>query len=409
MLSTEQLPETRTGIDTDDTMGENLWFIDAQYEGSQKDLSFPSTPLGKAPARKASVNNLRIDTYPKSDLPERYNSDEEEQSASPDSETASIDDDEDEDGEEVEEEQELKHKSDLKIAEEDNDFVIYEDSSAQVAVAVPLMMMGPPKLIDITNHAPIQKRKRTINHPTLQRSAMKNAVTLASRSPALSDISRHSALPAPSRSAPLIPFNESAPQSKVSTPTTTEHLPKRQDSLPDLARSVPDSWLPEESSDALLESVDEQDDLYFPALDVRSPPTYNDYDPYSLNPPSLSPIRNSTSFRNSPRSPAFPSPLLKKQPGSIARARKLSNPPPSAMSNNNGGWKGLTRTLSMAKRQEAIHPQAKKPKMIARGPTEREEMPSIPPFPSEEKLGGGGSRAILNACAGSATALSLKS
>lgn len=153
----------------------------------------------------------------------------------------------------------------------------------------------------------------------------------------------------------------------------------------------------------ILESVEEQDDVYFPALDVRPSPTYNDYDPYSLSPPSLSPIRSSHSFRSSPRSPVFASTLLKRQPGSVTRARKLSNPPSAA---KHGSWKGLTRTLSMAKRLEGSHPQAKKPKMIARGPTEREEMPSIPPFPFEEKLGSG---VTMNACAGSATALSLKS
>lgn len=389
--------DSQIGIDADSSMGESLWFLAPELDGSQKDLSFPSTPLGKAPARIDSVNNLRI----KSDLPERYNSDEEDSSPSPDSESASATEDDDgEADDEEEDEEELKHKSSSKGTEDDTDFVIFEDCPAEVAVAVPIKLMGPPKLIDITNLAPMHRRKRAINHPTLQRSAMKNAGALASRSPALSDNGFGSNLPAPTRTAPLLPSFESAPQSKVSTPTAAEHLPKRQDSLPDLARSVPDSWLPEENSDMILESVEEQDDLYFPALDVRPSPTYNDYDPYSLNPPSLSPTRNSYSLRQSPKSPAFSPPLLKKQPGSIARARKLSNPPNVA---NNGAWKGITRTLSIAKRQESSHPQAKKPKMIARGPTERQEMPMIPPFPSEEKSG------TRVTCAGSATALSLKS
>ena len=374
-------------------MNDELWFMTAEYDGPQKALSFPSTPIGKTPARKDSLNNLRINPYPKADLPERYNSDEEEPSLSPDnSETASVYEDEDEEEGESEEE-ELKHKSAQRPVEEEDEIVVYEDYSAEVAVAVPIMIMGPPKLVDITNLAPMQRRRRTINHSTLQRSALKNAGALATRSPVPM---------APSRSAPVVPSDENASISEVSTPTTVEHLPKRQDSLPDLARSAPDSWLPEENDETILESVEEQDDLYFPALDVRPSPTYNDYDPYSLNPPSLSP-RNSHSHKNSPKSPNFPAPLLKKQPGSIARARKNSNPPNVA---SNGGWKGLTRTLSMAKRQEASHPQAKKPKMIARGPTEREDMPSIPPFPFEEKMG---THVAANVYTRSTTALSLKS
>ena len=394
-LSLQDSAEGRTSTDSNDTMGDELWFVTAEYDGSRKELSFPSPPLGKTPSRKDSLHNLSINTYPKVDLPERYNSDEEEPSPSTDtSETASVCEEVHEEEEEEGEEEELKHKSVQKhLDEEEEDIIIYEDYSAEVAVAVPIMIMGPPKLVDISNLAPIQRRKRTINHCTLQRSAVKNAGALASRSPTPM---------APSRSAPVVPSDENALPSEVSTPTTVEHLPKRQDSLPDLTRFVPDSWLPEDNSETIFEAVEEQDDLYFPALDVRPSPTYNDYDPYSLNPPSLSP-RNSHSYKSSPKSPSFPSPLLKKQPGSIARARKNSNPPSAA---NNGGWKGLTRTLSMAKRQEASHPQAKKPKMIARGPTEREEMPTIPPFPFEEKMG---SHVVANAYTRSTTALSLKS
>ncbi len=366
-----------------------------------KDLSFPSTPLGKALSSKASVNSLRISTYPKANLPERYNSDEEEPSPSPDnSDTASVYEELDD-----EEEEELKHKSAQRSTEEDDDLVVYEDYSAEIAVAVPIVIMGPPKLVDITKLAPIQRRKRGINHPTLQRAAMKNAGAMASRSPAFSD----SSVPtAPSRTAPNVPKAGTTPSSKVSSPTAGEHIPRRQDSLPDLDRFAPDSWLPEDDGETILESVEEQDDLYFPALDVRPSPTYHDYDPYSLNPPSLSP-RSSLSYKSSPMSPSFPSPHHnKKQPGSIARARKNSNQARSSM-NNNGGWKGITRTLSIAKRQEETHPQAKKPKMIARGPTERQEMPSLPPFPFEEKKKTTTPRLSTNMYAGSTTALSLKS
>ena len=383
--------EGRTSTDSTETMGDELWFITADFDGTRKEMNFPSTPIGKRLSRKDPISNLSINTYPKTDLPERYNSDEEEASPSPDtSETASLCEEHDH-----EEEEELKHKSAQKPVEEEeeDDIVIYEDYSAEIAVAVPIMIMGPPKLVDITNLAPMQRRKRNISHSSLQRSAVKHAGVLASRS---------SIPTAPLRSAPLIPTDENASSSGASTPTTAEHLPRRQDSLPDLSRLAPDSWLPEDGSETMLESVAEQDDLYFPALEMRSSPTYNDYDPYSLNPPSLSP-RNRHSYRNSSHAQDFPSSLLKKQPGSIARARNNSNPPIAA---NNGGWKGLTRTLSMAKRQEASHPQAKKPKMIARGPAEREEMPSIPPFPFEEQMA---PHVVSNAYTRSTTALSLKS
>ena len=210
---------------------------------------------------------------------------------------------------------------------------------------------------------------------------------------------------------------------------------------------APDSWLPssETDNDTASESVSTipEDDgeieleetpeivegeHYFPTLELRKPLTYNDYDPYSLNPPRLSP-RNSYNTRESP---ANAPPLLTRKPGSITRARKQANAPNPLLRRSSGrpslprnsgsysnqqsraprignkgtggsfatsstssqqasSWKGLTRSLSMAKKQEAMHPSAvaaardarRGPRMQARGANEREELPTIPPFPFE--------------------------
>ncbi|KAL6722128.1 hypothetical protein ACLMJK_001235 [Lecanora helva] len=317
MLTSPQLVNVKPSMEDTEAMGEPLWAVEEDYERPHKEMDFPMTPLGKVPSRKESMNNLRINTYTPSDLHERYMESEEEPSPSPDS------DNESNDGK-------LMHKVPTAGVEEAVEPTLLEDYKAEVATAVPIMAVGRPKLVDIMNIAPMQKRKRTEKTP-MSRSAVKNVV---SRIPATT--SENSTLVA-----------------------QDEHLPKREDSL-----KAPESWLPEDDT-----VVHEEDDHYFPDLELRNPPSYNDYDPYSLDPPRLSP-------RNSYNSG--------KKPGSVARARKSSVSP---LTPNNNGWKGLTRTLSIAKKQ-ALHRTdqqvAKKPKMIARAADEREDPLILPAFPFNE-------------------------
>lgn len=314
-------------------MGDQLWVVDEAYERPEKERDLLSTTIGKVLTRKDTQNHLRINTYSKADLHDRYMSSEEEPSPSPDSDTESN-------------EEELKHKVPEKVVEATTEPVTVDEYEAEIAIAVPILAMGRPKLVNITNFAPMHKRKRT-EKSMLSRSALKNA---ALRMPTVTDGNR----PSVALSA-----------TKVATPE--ERLPKRKDSIRSLA---PDSWLPDDGVHIVQEKEEVEDEHYFPDLELRKAPTYDDYDPYSLCPPRLSP-------RNSYNSTS-------KKQGSVARARNNSNPPITM----NSGWKGLTRSMTLAKKQtvhRADHQVSKKPKMIARAANEREEPLVIPAFP----FGGG--------------------
>ena len=337
-LVPRKLNSIRPSVEGNDSADEAGWAIDDDFESGHKDVDFPLAPLSKAPSRKDSLQNLRINTIASPDLHDRYMSDEEEPSPSPppDSETESN----------ASSEQELRHKilsaaSSIELSEP----IIYEEYKAEIAVAVPIVAIGRPKLVDITNIAPMYKRKR-VEKPLLSRSAMKNA---ASRTP--QPVTNQNTPPAAQQTA------------KVNHP----HTPKRQDSLRSLA---PSSWLPDDET--IVAEDEDSEDHYFPDLELRNPPSYNDYDPYSLDPPRLSP-------RNSYSSGSI-------QPGSVTRARNNSISPKAI----NNVRRGLTRTLSIAKRQ-ALHHRGdqqltKKPKMLARAANEREEPFMLHAFRSSDKL-----------------------
>jgi len=296
-------------------------------EGLQQEMDFRPPSLSKIPSRKPSGKHLRISTYTASDLHERYLSSEEEPSPSPDT------DHEDPDA------QKLKGQSD-ETAEPHNDETdepnTTEEFGAKVAIAVPILALGRPKLVDITNLAPMHKRKRSAEKAIL-RTTIKHKTTFTA-------VEKDENAPFVTQEAP-----------KIAPPQ--DYPPRPEESLPDPA---PETWLPEEC----VHIVHEGDD-YPPQLELRQALTYSDYDPFSLDPPRLSP-------RNSYSAPA-------NNKGSVSRARKASRVPP-AMSNH-PAFKGLGRSLSMAKKQEAQHPRgaAKKPKMLARAANER-DTPSIPGF-----------------------------
>lgn len=343
VIAPRQLAGVGPGIESSENLNEPLWIVDEDYERPQKEMDFPPAALRKVPSRKDSMHNLRINTYAKSELPDRYLSSEEEPSPSPDSATY--------------EEEELKYKtSSIRHTDEATESAAEPTSSeeykAEIVVAIPIFV-GRPKLVDITNLAPMHKRKRSAEtQQKLLRSAVKRT---ASSIPSLTDENSPS---------------DAQEATKAVTPEE-QTLPKRKDSLPILA---PESWLPD---DATIAAKGEDEDHYFPDLELRNPLTYNDYDPYSLDPPCLS--RNSSSSYSSHSSKGG------KKPGSVAHARKNSNPP-IAMNN---GWKGLTWSLSLAKKQALHHGNhqiAKKPKMIARAADERQDTPVIPAFPFGEGI-----------------------
>lgn len=306
-------------------MGDHLWVLDNAYEKTEKDMELSSTTTGRMSLKKDTPNHLRINTYSKADLHDRYMSSEEEPSPGPDSDTESN-------------EEELKYNVPEKVAEVFTEPATIDEYEAHIAIAVPILARGSARLVDL---APMHKRKRTEKSSQF-RVAIKNA---ALRMPTATDEDK-----------PSVALEATKPV------TPDDSLPKRKDSLRSLTT---DSWLPEDSVHIVQEEEDE-DGQYFPDLELRKAPTYHDYDPYSLSPPRLSP-------RNSYNSGS-------KKPGSVARARNSSNTP-MAM---NSGWRGLTRSMSLAKKQtlhRADHQIFKKSKMIARAANEREEPVTIPAFP----------------------------
>ena len=303
---------------------EHLWAVEEDYEQPQKEMDFPNAKLSRQPPRQKSRNALRINTYPKAELHERYLSSEEEPSPSPSDDIENHD-------------VRVESKSAEASADDVVDLSKVTESKAEIAIAVPIMALGRPKLIDITNLAPMHKRKR-VSQPLAPTSTNKKVASGASRT----DVENIPSLARSSTSAYV--------------PERKPVAPRRKDSLPPM--KAPESWLPEEEPELLGDR-----EHYFP-LDIRPTPAYRDYDPYSLDPPRLSRTNSPTSTKD------------------VVRARVNSNPP---LIVGGAGWKGLTRSLSLAKRQSMQQSRqvVKKPKMIARGATEREEMPIIPPFPFE--------------------------
>ena len=310
----------RNSSDSDETLREHLVIVGDEYEKPRKEMDFPLAKLVNLSSTK-SKNSLRINTYSRSELHDRYMSSEEEPSPSPDSEDSH--------------DEELKHKPSARL-EDPIDLSATTESKAEIAIAVPILSLGRPKLVDITNLAPMHKRKQRIPKSQLSHSTAKVPST---RLPTISDENNP---PAASKATEMV---TSPPLPK---PTITL---KHKESRPLL--TVPESWLPEDETPA------SDDEHYAPRLDVRRTPSYHDYDPYSLEPPRLT---------ASPK-------------GSVSRARgNAGHVPPSS---HTSGWKGLTRSLSLAKKQHSHQQVAKKPKMIARGANEREGPLVIPPFPFE--------------------------
>ena len=312
---------------TDSVEREHLWVVEEDYEQPQKDMDFSTVKLSRRPPRQKSRNTLRINTRRDAELHERYLSSEEEPSPSPSENIENHD-------------QKMKSKSETS-ADDAVDLSKIIESKAEIAVAVPIMAMGRPKLIDITNLAPMHKRKR------------------ASQPLTPASVNNKKVAKAPSADPENMPslVRESA---DVFIPKRKPIAPKRKESLPSM--QAPESWLPDDVPQPL-----DGDEHYFP-IDVRPTPSYRDYDPYSLEPPRLSRTNSPTSSKD------------------VVRARATPNPP---LAINAARFKGLTRSLSLAKRQDAQRQQrqvVKKPKMIARGADEREDMLVIPPFPFEEGI-----------------------
>ena len=325
-----QIPSGRTSIDGSEGEKEPLWVVDQDYEHPQKAMDFPMAPTGKPDTQQKSKNTLRINTYSKASLHDRYLSSEEEPSPRSDDDIES----------EVPEE-ELKHKTPVNVLDDESiDFSSVTESKAEIAVAIPILALGRPKLIDITNLAPMHKRKREIKPYPVHAASFKKH---ASRD--RSEVAERSHSPLSIRSSSQVEA-VTEPDTIGATTRPTSSL-KRKDSL---HMQAPESWLPEE------EPLSENEENVPPLPSNRVPS--HQYDPSELRSPSL---------------------------GSVARAKEQAL---SASAARGPGWKGASRSPSLARKDynySRMQP-AKKAKMIARGANEREESLALPPFPFEDGL-----------------------
>lgn len=363
---------------------EQLWIVDEDYEKSQKEMDFPSAKLS---SRQKSRNKLRINTYSKQELHDRYLSSEEEPSPSPD-----------DDGQKYEEA--LKEKPGDIFMDDDELDQALEEIKAEIAIAVPILACGRPKLIDITNLAPMHKRKR-LAKPSYPHSAAKHQVTSRTATATLAFSS-----PAPDENRPQpghhtqqseAATEPATPRTLVvsSTPTPSVRQLKRKESF---SIPAPESWLPEADDEE-----DEAPKHRIPTVTSRHRKhTYNrsihDF-AFAPDPPRLSKHqKNRSQTHFSTRIIHETGPDSNFNYTALIAPPRTHSPTTTPMTITGSGvpsWKGLTRSLSLAKRQGGSQPVStsnsqsenknKKPKMIPRGANEREELITIPPFPFEER------------------------
>ncbi|MCJ1469077.1 hypothetical protein MMC07_007709 [Pseudocyphellaria aurata] len=346
----------RNSTESAEGMKEHLWVVDENLEKPQKEMDFPSATLGKVPSRSKSRNTLRINTYSKQDLHDRYLSSEEEPSPSPDDEHSLED--------------QLPQASEIVI--DDSLDMPYEEFKTEIAVAVPILAFGRPKLIDITNLAPMHKRKRPAKplHP----------YPVAKNNSGAIRASATATTAAPASAPPVTDENHSSPTHEASAEPTVPALNTRQLKRKESFSVVaPESWLPD---DSLAEEEDERDGF---ADTIHSSTLYRrDYDPYSLDTPRRTSNRSLHHFSTR---------VLEIDDNNTLSPWQLNTLTPTSVSGTTAGWKGLTRSLSLVKRNSGSSPVVnkkeganKKPKMIPRGASEREQSPIIPPFPFEGEV-----------------------
>lgn len=348
-------------------MKEQLWIVDEDFVIPKKEMDYPSAKSDKTTSKSKPRSILRINTS-QQDLHDRYLSSEEELSPSPDDGPHEF-------------VHELKQKPDIFVddAMDDAMNLSMDDFQTEIATAMPILASGRPKLIDITNLAPMHKRKR-LAKPSVPHLVPKNGIanrpaSAASPPPAASASSANGQDENQPHPIPdLIPA--------VSNPARQQL--KRKESF---AMQPPESWLPED-----LAEVDEPQ-LHLPIRDRPSPahrrhPNHTDRHPLSIPLDTSDRPSHRSAHYFSNRSAHYFSTRVLDADLVPSRPPTPSSPP---LGSPSAAWKGLTRSLSLVKRHSngvpAVHPAVmKKPKMIPRGANEREDAPVIPPFPFEGNL-----------------------
>lgn len=300
---------SRSGSETTEPAHrDHVWLHDDLFERPQKQMHFAATGLPMLAGVRKSQSSLQL-TRVESHLHDRYESSEEEASPSPDDFV-----DPDDNLEHITLVPESAAQPENEPAELELPLTVIDASA--LAVAVPMLHVGCPILINITNLAPMHKRKRSI--PNLRS---------RSKSPA------NRLLPVP-EAVQFIPYSK-----KRSFPIRNESFPILQ----------PSRWLDETddgvsfggeeenflTEDDIVEhmlghaaTVDEND--YSSTLVNHIPTSYAAYDPYALDPPKLPYARGQASEPTSPTSPT--------------RLR-------SVRSAAGAGWRGLGKSFGLVKKR----------------------------------------------------------
>ena len=364
-LDLRKTANARDSTDSNQSSKERLWWASDELERPTKDVHYSSTKLSKK-----SVNNLRLKTEP--ELHDHYQSSEESASPSPDDYQSDSNDDsilENDNRDEKEDEKQGDLKDD--IVDPSSSVYDFLDTSFPTiysivdATSIKVIHVGRPKLVTITNSAvPVPPQKRIQRPASTRLAAHKRLTSLDENMP----------YPGPSSSISTQSYT-TAPSPSV-IPAHNQSL-RRMPSHPQ-----PDTWLPESVSSP-TESIS---DHYFPD---HSPDrtSYEDYDPYHLDPPHLQ--RDSSSLRNSSSSLSY------FYQGHSRNQSQASLGVPQATKNKGAErWRGIARglgrtkaTKGKAKTEVKTEAKAKAAKasnrMVARGADEREESLVLPPFPFE--------------------------
>ncbi|MCJ1364015.1 hypothetical protein MMC16_003124 [Acarospora aff. strigata] len=231
-----------------------LWIVQENGDHHrQKTMDFPAPRRAPLPSGQKPKSQLRVDTYSKPDLHDRYLSSEEEVSPSPHESFDNVG------------RQGSAGHAGVDGTRDITDIKPLEaDVMMGIAIVVTIMNAGKPKVIDIPRLAPMQKR----------RSSDLTGPSLHHRQGSLT--SCYSTKSATSSRAALSINDDAVTQAAGGAPSSPE---AESPDMPTFNLPI----LPE----ADLAIAHEAAMLAFPGLDIRPTPSYRDYDPYLLDPPRL--------------------------------------------------------------------------------------------------------------------------
>lgn len=269
----------------------------------------------------------------------------------------------------------LKTQSTALFVDDDALDLDHTEIKPRLAVAIPILVLGRPKLVDITNLAPMHKRKRSAAK-TAPLPALKKVATQTSQRTA---------------EKKKLAFAEEGDVEPRMKPNSPARLKRKEI----FATTAPLSWFPTISPPAAGEEKSAKSEAY------RSP--------------TLVPSDNHVLSSDSPR-PSKPSKLSRRHMSDTISPLALRSPdtpktPNTPKSPGTPSWKGLSRSINMIRRQSAnlqqdqpqsqLHRHQKpqhqqhhrptrqvlrKTRKPSRSTNDQENAPIIPPFSFEQHL-----------------------